>query len=180
MTDKLKDLITAIGEEQGWSVKVYGSEISDTSVEFQRYSSEGQDYSFLVSDFDDTDDFVKELRVHYEDFDADYEASLWIGSDGHGKNGAPFHIKYIINDMEEMEAKLGELYEAFESRRGELKHAACRKIEVQITEYLQRIVEVDAANDKEAEQLAHYMIDEGEIVLDDKDFTTREIKVYKP
>lgn len=29
----------------------------------------------------------------------DYETSLWIGKDGHGANGAPYHIKDILEEM---------------------------------------------------------------------------------
>ena len=44
-----------------------------------------------------------EIEAYYENFDPDYEASLWIGPDGHGQRGAPYHIKDIIADMEEAE-----------------------------------------------------------------------------
>lgn len=30
----------------------------------------------------------KSLEKYYEAYDSDYEAYLWIGTDGHGKNGA--------------------------------------------------------------------------------------------
>ena len=44
----------------------------------------------------------------------DYEAYLWIGDDGHGRNGAPYHIKDIVSDMEEAEEQIYELLQAFE------------------------------------------------------------------
>ena len=44
------------------------------------------------------------MKRYYEDFDPDYEAYLWIGDDGHGRNGAPYHIKDIVSDMEEAAA----------------------------------------------------------------------------
>lgn len=34
-----------------------------------------------------------------------------IGNDGHGKNGAPYHIKDIVTDMEEAEKMIETLYE---------------------------------------------------------------------
>ena len=47
--------------------------------------------------------------------DVDYEASLWIGSDGHGKNGAPYHIKDIVQEMEDYAEALEELAETLEA-----------------------------------------------------------------
>ena len=45
----------------------------------------------------------------------DYEAYLWIGTDGHGKNGAPYHIKDIVSDMEAAEAMINTLYETLKT-----------------------------------------------------------------
>lgn len=48
----------------------------------------------------------KSLEKYYEAYDPDYEAYPWIGPDGHGKNGAPYHIKDIVCDMEAAEAMI--------------------------------------------------------------------------
>ena len=64
---------------------------------------------------DDFDNFLHELEQYYESFDPDYEAYLWIGSDGHGKNGAPYHIKDIVSDMEEAEKTIEKLYETLKT-----------------------------------------------------------------
>ena len=53
-----------------------------------------------------------EIEAYHEGFDPDYEASLWIGPDGHGHNGAPYHIKDIVADMEEAEDMVYGLLEA--------------------------------------------------------------------
>lgn len=45
----------------------------------------------------------------WREFDSDYETALWIGEDGHGKNGAPYHIKDILADFEKYEKDLEEL-----------------------------------------------------------------------
>ena len=44
---------------------------------------------------DDPENFLQELEKYYEAYDPDYEAYPWIGPDGHGKNGAPYHIKTL-------------------------------------------------------------------------------------
>ena len=57
----------------------------------------------------------KSLEKYYEAYDSDYEAYLWIGTDGHGKNGAPYHIKDIVSDMEAAEAMIDTLYETLKT-----------------------------------------------------------------
>ena len=54
------------------------------------------------------------IKCIEKNFDPDYEAYLWIGDDGHGRNGAPYHIKDIVSDMEEAEEQIYELLQALE------------------------------------------------------------------
>lgn len=83
----------------------------DNVLEFQRYSSMGQDFIFDVDTQDDIYTFRESIYRVYSDFDVDEEAALWIGDDGHGKNGAPYRIRDIIADMEECEGFILELYD---------------------------------------------------------------------
>ena len=57
----------------------------------------------------EVDDFV----ALADGFDPDYEASLWIGPDGHGANGAPYHIRDILDDMDAVQSAYNELADAF-------------------------------------------------------------------
>ena len=59
-------------------------------------------------------DYCRYEAILRGDFDPDYEAYLWIGDDGHGRNGAPYHIKDIVSDMEEAEEQIYELLQALE------------------------------------------------------------------
>ena len=71
------------------------------------YKRQGQDFGFSVEmRDDDPENFLQELEKYYEAYDPDYEAYPWIGPDGHGKNGAPYHIKDIVCDMEAAEAMI--------------------------------------------------------------------------
>lgn len=45
-------------------------------------------------------------------FDADAEAYLWLDSNGHGKNGAPYRTKDVLADMEAAEGMVSKLLEA--------------------------------------------------------------------
>ncbi len=67
----------------------------------------GQDFGFSVEmKGNDTDSLLQEIEEYYEGFDPDNESCLWIG-----KNGAPYRIKDIVNDMEQAEAMIEKLYE---------------------------------------------------------------------
>ena len=57
--------------------------------------------------------FAKEVVALADGFDPDYETSLWIGPDGHGANGAPYHIRDILDDMDAVQSAYNELADAF-------------------------------------------------------------------
>ena len=60
---------------------------------------------------------MAELENFYEGFDPRHETTLWIGNDGHSlKNGAPYHIKDIVTDMEEAEKMIETLYETLKKQ----------------------------------------------------------------
>lgn len=92
-----------IAERLGWSVTK-----DRYDIELQFYTDYGQDFSFSVNR---NEDYVKQVYDYYNSFDPEQEALLWVGDDGHGKNGAPYHLKDIIKDMEEVEYMLEKLYE---------------------------------------------------------------------
>ena len=80
----------------------------------QIFSPAGQDCN-LIFDKDecrDFDAFADEIYDRYEDFDVSSEAMFWLDSEGHGKNGAPYEMKAVLEDMEWLENKLFELYRA--------------------------------------------------------------------
>ena len=99
--------IIAIAEQLGWQVKTDTDKPNLVVFDFQQYTPHGQDFSFSVEmKGNDTDSLLQEIEEYYEGFDLDYEACLWIG-----KNGAPYRIKDIVNDMEQAEAMIEKLYE---------------------------------------------------------------------
>lgn len=81
--------------------------------EFSQSTDFGQDFSFSASMNDgDIYSLIKDVNDYYEGYDPDEEAMLWVGSDGHGKNGAPYRLSDIIKDMEQAESMVSELLEA--------------------------------------------------------------------
>ena len=108
--------IIAIAEQLGWQVKTDTDKPNLVVFDFQQYTPHGQDFSFSVEmKGNDTDSLLQEVETYYEDFDPEYEAYLWIGTDGHGKNGAPYRIKDIVSDMEQAEAMIEKLYETLKT-----------------------------------------------------------------
>ena len=73
--------------------------LQDDELEVSTYSPEGQDCSTSFK-ADRFENLLRSMAEWISDFDVDAEAALWIGDDGHGKNGAPYHIKDIVEDME--------------------------------------------------------------------------------
>lgn len=76
-----------------------------------KFSSAGQDFGFLIDTGEDIAEFAKNVLKYYEDFDVSYEAYLWLDETGHGRNGAPYDMKDVYEDMEECEEFISELYD---------------------------------------------------------------------
>lgn len=108
--------ITEIAEDCGWSVHVDDSDRTDIEFEFERYTMHGQDFNFSVNmQKEDTDTLIANMKDYYNGFDPDYEAYLWIGDDGHGRCGAPYHIKDIVADMENVDKYIYRLLQTLEA-----------------------------------------------------------------
>lgn len=101
-------------KENGWNVTVDGNYIN-----IGKYSPAGQDFSFDidVTDFEEENDstaaelFVEAIHAEYDEYDVSYEAYIWLDDDGHGKNGAPYDMKDVYEDMEACKDMLWELYD---------------------------------------------------------------------
>lgn len=77
---------------------------------FSKFSPEGQDFSFTISTGDSIDDFLSDIKEKYENFDVSYETYLWPDNCGHGKNGAPYDMKDLYEDMNCCHGYILELY----------------------------------------------------------------------
>lgn len=106
------DRIIEIAESQGFSVS---TEINGNNVEFvfSQYTNFGQDFSFEVTMEDnDINTLIEEIDNYYEGYDPDEEAMLWVGPDGHGRNGAPYRLADVVKDMEQCEQMIKDLLDA--------------------------------------------------------------------
>lgn len=90
----MNEKIENIAELCGW--KVY---IGNTTFEFEKMIGTN-DFVFAIQcEEKSLQSFVIQLENYLNNFDVDYETSIWIGKDGHGINGAPYHIKDILEEM---------------------------------------------------------------------------------
>ena len=106
------DRIIEIAESQGFSVD---TEITDDEVRFtfSQYTDFGQDFFFEATMKDyDIYTLIGEVEDYYEGYDPDEEAMLWVGPDGHGKNGAPYRLTDLVKDMEQCEQMIKNLSDA--------------------------------------------------------------------
>lgn len=109
---ELIDRIIEIAESQGFSVN---TEIRGDDVEFifSQRTDFGQDFSFEATMKDNNIyTLMDEVYDYYEGYDPDEEAMLWVGPDGHGKNGAPYHLTDVVKDMEQCEQMIKDLSDA--------------------------------------------------------------------
>lgn len=121
MEENIKKLIygeiTEKMEELDWDVHIREEKDNHISISLGTYSPEGQDFWVEIYPDENLCDFCvsdlcKEVYDRYESYDVNEETSLWIGDDGHGKNGAPYEVIDIYNDMKWCKDKIYELYEA--------------------------------------------------------------------
>jgi hypothetical protein len=100
-----EDLIREI-QNHGYSI-----DFDDNGqITFGKYSPAGQDFFFTV-DGDSLEELANNIYNYYENYDVSYEAYLWLDKWGHGRNGAPYDMKDVYEDMETCQEYIYELYE---------------------------------------------------------------------
>ena len=109
------ELIKSIAFDFGWIVST--DEEEDTVVfDFRYYTKHGLDYGFCAElTGNKFGGVLGDVERYCEDFDPDYEAYRWIGHDGHGKCGAPYHIKDIVDEMEEAKRLFTDFYNSLKT-----------------------------------------------------------------
>ena len=114
----LRKKIEEVANKKGWKT-TFSEQYDETVIEFENYTNVGQNLivTIFINDDSSIQDVVNSIHKYWESFDTDYEASLWIGPDGHGKNGAPYHISDIIEDMKDAENMIEELFKEFQKNK---------------------------------------------------------------
>ena len=113
----LRETLESILDNNGLQFDVY-------RIDFNRYEFRwigGEADMAVYADADNLADLAEIIYDEYDSFDVDYETSLWIGDDGHGKNGAPHHIRDILDDFQKYEDDLWKLYVAISNAARRLR-----------------------------------------------------------
>ena len=114
MTEELKERIEEVASQNDWEVRFYEQD-GQENIEFEGYTPIGQDLivNILSDRFESLSDVEDSLWHYAEDFDPDEEAYKWLGPDGHGMNGAPYHMADVLKDMVDAEQMIYDLSDAF-------------------------------------------------------------------
>lgn len=114
MTEELKERIEEIASDNDWET-IFFVQDGKENIEFEGYTSIGQDLIVNIWDihFDTLADVEDALWHYAEDFDPDEEAYKWLGPDGHGMNGAPYHMADVLEDMVDAKYRIYALADAF-------------------------------------------------------------------
>ena len=107
---KLTKAQTEAIEKLGFSVN-----ISDEYITFEAYSPAGQDLvvELALDGAKKAGDLYPALLDYYTDYDPSYEAYIWLDDSGHGKNGAPYEMGDVYEDMCACQAMINELADLF-------------------------------------------------------------------
>lgn len=104
---ELSDELTSIIEKNDWSIDYE----DDGTIYFSKYSPAGQDFGFYIESVNSIEELADKIYDQYNEYDVSEAAYLWLDEDGHGKNGAPYDMKDVYEDMEACQANIFELYE---------------------------------------------------------------------
>ena len=86
---------------------------------FGKYSPAGQDFSFVIDIGDSVEEMLSNIYKYHSNFDVSEEAYLWLDNTGHGKNGAPYDMRDVYDDMVACETFILELAQIIEKENNE-------------------------------------------------------------
>ena len=102
----MNELHREICEEFDWKVTAY----EDGTVELEKYSPAGEDFSFMV----EADGFVENVKEYAAGFDVDEHIEMWIMAKRSGTQGVP-STRELGHDAEDIDKMLQELAAALEA-----------------------------------------------------------------
>ena len=90
--------------------KGYRTEIDGNTLTFYKTAPNGLDFSFEVDIGDDINDFARNIYETFMDYDVSYETYLWLDNTGHGKNGAPYELEDVLEDIKDCEQYINDAH----------------------------------------------------------------------
>lgn len=100
----IQDIMNKI-KELGWDV-----EDEEYFYLLSIFSPAEQDFNIEIDKTDDIERFLEKIYQTYENYDVSEETYLWLDNTGHGRNGAPYEMEDLLNDMKWCENAILELY----------------------------------------------------------------------
>lgn len=111
------DRVTKIAEDDDWNVYNCDKTFDSVSLEFGKCSSRDQDFTFSVDcKTGAVKEFIDAVEEYYNGYDPSEEASIWLGPDGHGKNGAPHDLEDLLEDMKECKENVRTLLNCYKEK----------------------------------------------------------------
>lgn len=100
----------AICEDLGWSINE-----SRDGVELSQFSPAGEDFLMVINCNPDNDEeFLREIKGYYEDFDPEEHATMWVEAKREGVRGVP-SLRILIDDADRINDMIRELVVALDS-----------------------------------------------------------------
>ena len=90
--------------------KGYRTEIDGNTITFYKKAPNGLDFSFEADIGDDINDFSRNIYNTFMDYDVSYETYLWLDNTGHGKNGAPYELEDVLEDIKDCEQYINDAH----------------------------------------------------------------------
>ena len=110
----LNERIKEIAENQGFAVDIVDNGDGNYTFIFSKYSPAGQDFSFEADMEENNIQYLLDnINEYFLNYDCSEEAYLWLDDTGHGRNGAPYDMKDVYEDMQDCENMILELYNTF-------------------------------------------------------------------
>ena len=107
----LNEKIVELANTQGWEVDIVDNGDGNYTFVFSRYSPAGQDFSFEVDMEENNIQYLLDnINKYFLSYDCSKEAYLWLDDTGHGRNGAPYDMKDVYEDMQACEQAIFDLY----------------------------------------------------------------------
>ena len=97
--------IEEVAEKLDWNLK-----INNKDFMFSQFSPAGHDFNVEL-EAESIEELSKKLNEYYENYDVSEETYLWLDNTGHGRNGSPYDMRDLYNDMEACGQMLKELSE---------------------------------------------------------------------
>ena len=101
---KWLDEFISAAEELEWQVIE-----EEDRAEFGKFSPAGQDFWMEVT-ATSPENLLETMRSYINNYDISGNAYIWLDDTGHGKNGAPYDMKDVYEDMESCLNMVEELY----------------------------------------------------------------------